>query len=227
MDSSQAAGIEMLEELTVEILGLCDPAQLKKDHKYLRDYHGDYTEQTARKFLKKRARKLSSYTQNAMNSVDEIERAVQAKVKEYLDTFIDPTPNDKASVQMLALLEVQMDRIQSQLMLPDISPEERKNMMDTMKTISAEHRQREHLLGIDKRTRDEDQGGSDMVEKITDIIDQAAAYYEKKIIELNHCGIKLGHLLAHFEDWEFTFTCPRCGEKVTYTPADMKERPIV
>ena len=216
-----------LEKLFLDVLGYVDLVEVKKVNKYLRDYHGDYSEAVAKKYLKKKARKIANYARAAQRDVDEISGEVEQRLKVYLEAYTNLTPNDELSLRRMAVFEVQMKHIEDELLSPDLSPEARASLLNSLKTLSAEHRQVEHLLGIDKRTRDEDQGGSDMVDRIGDIMDEAADYYKRKIVEVIHCGIKAGHILMHFEDWEFTYTCPRCKKRVILTHEDMKEKPHV
>ena len=170
---------------------------------------------------------MKKETRNVRNRVPEsAEEEIAARVAEYLASYVDVTPNDRETIVQLATIEYQLKKLRESSLtaaLIDI-PELAKAQI----ALSNEYRQLQRVLGIDRRTRDEQQGGSDVVGKVEAIMDNAKMFYKERMVEAKcDCGIKLGHILAHFNDWEFKIKCPRCGKEIVKTHLDMKVPPVI
>lgn len=224
---------EQLQRLGQEVMGSVGERDVSRWHSTLVTLFGvGYTEENARLLLEKKraqAAKAQVVAQVAIAAQPKTEEQIEARVQEYLRAFVPETPNDMAMLRNLASVELQLDAVNRQI----ASIQEydgTKKMTDLIKIqtdLSTTHRQFQTTLGIDRRTRDEQSGGSDVREQIEHTIQEAAEFYRRKVVVIHHCGIKLGHVLAHFTDWEMRIKCPVCGQTAHVTHLDMKEEPFV
>ena len=212
-------------ELVKAEYGQVKEPQVSAWYKYLVKYHSlDFDEKTATGYLAKKIRKATHIVREKTD--DTAVAQIDTIVAKYLASYTEVTPNDRASFRQLATIEYQLGRLEEAVLsaqLMDI-PELTKAQI----SLTSEHRQLQRTLGMDRRTREEEQGESDVVSRIEGIVEGAQTFYKERIVEVKcECGIKIGHILAHFLDWEFRGKCPRCGKEVVRTHLDMKVPPVI
>lgn len=211
-------------------MGPSPKREMTKWHDALRLLYGvSYTWEEAEDYLasireKEDARVAHREVAQAPQKEDEI----QERLTPYLERFVPETPNDMQQLRMMVALELQLEKIQRDLANREgyDGTEGFKEMVDLQRIISTEYRQIQAALGIDRRTRDAEAGGSGVREQVEETIAQAAEFYKQRMVEIVHCGIKIGHLLPHFDKWELRMTCPRCGE-IIIKKADEVDKPYV
>lgn len=154
---------------------------------------------------------------------------------EYMKVYEVTTPNDIDSLRQLCSLKLAID---------DLELAERellRNLKDTTKSgkvteayinsivnarmkYSAEYRQLQTTLGIDRPTRDKaesDKGGADYMRQL---MQSAADLLKSKSVAIKcpRCAeekviLAQGLVLCHFPGWSWTGTCPRCSQPFTLT----------
>jgi len=160
---------------------------------------------------------------------------VERRLQEYLSVYEAETPNDVSVLRRLCASDIVLERLNERwinLSTHNGSPTEIKALVESITKISAENRQLQMHLKIDKSSRGE---GEDAGKKLMDyiqaakkimhqqgfpIICAACAKSESKTVNL------YGFIVWHFEqdvDWSFTFTCPRCKATMTYTKDNAKD----
>jgi hypothetical protein len=196
---------------------------LKERRSYIIAYYGSDSDEAVTKYLEDEEGKKNKSPYSRRRGVGSVEVKLgenakedfDNKVKEYQNAYVDVTPNDLEIIKGLVIVELQLEAIRQMVFHGKFSGEDLRSLIDAQGTLSAEYRQLQKTLGIDRRTRDNSEEEKDAVNKIDDIIEQASDYYKNKMVCISHCGIKFGHMLCHFGGWTFTATCPRCGEKFT------------
>jgi hypothetical protein len=174
------------------------------------------------------SRAVHQAVKGAMEGSDSEDR-IKAKLDEYKNVFVPETPNDMAMLRQMAHIEIQQDIISRALLSAPVAerPAEFKNLLEVQQNLNTQYRRLQETLGIDRKTRDQQAGGSDVRERVEGVIADAADFYRRKVVVVEHCGVILGHVLAHFLGWEIRMTCPRCNKTVVVTHQAMKEAPYV
>lgn len=205
--------------------------ELGRWHDTMRVLYGpSYTWEQAKEYLDTiRKKEEARVVHREVVAVPQQEEDIEQRLRPYLERFEPETPNDMQQLRMMVALELQLEKIGTDLASRQgyDGTDAFKEMVDLQRILSTEYRQIQAALGIDRRTRDAEAGGSGIKEQVNETIVQAAEFYRRRIVEVEHCGIKLGHVLAHFDKWEMRIACPRCGETIIKTDADMKEAPFV
>jgi hypothetical protein len=220
--------------LVERVYGAASPRKQNEWYGYLRRQYGDeFTPAQAEAVLLKTVRREQRRALLRQNT-DETERPeasdfITRRVQEYRSSFVDLTPNDEESILALATIERQLQRIREQITTGERinGPADLKTLLDLQNALTSEHRQMQRTLGIDRRTRDDNAGGADVVDRVDEAISQAAEFYRQRCVEITHCGLKLGHILMHFRNWTVEGLCPRCGQKYVFTQDDMAVIPFV
>ena len=86
-------------------------------------------------------------------------------------------------------------------------------------------------LGIDRPTRDRRHKGEAGADTVAEIVIATKEWMDTQLIQVDHCGIKLGWLwLAFPELWETPVTtCPRCNQelRVEIPSSEIQETPHI
>lgn len=220
--------LEQFKSVVQDVYGDATDREMSQWANYLRNYYGpDFNEVAAKAYLERKAKREDrrSVIRN-QDAREDLADEFETRVAKYLGAYVEVTPNDEQSIRALVAVEIQLDNIRRQIAVGATSPEGLKDLVDIQTKLTGEHRQLQRTLGIDRRTRDEESGGSDVVGKVTESIEQAAEFYRERIVELECCGIKMGHVLMHFESWHIEAVCPRCGKTVSRSHEDVKVSPI-
>lgn len=154
------------------------------------------------------------------------ESRVQERMAEYLKSYDATTPNDRLMLLTLCRFEVALDSMnQKYLMMTTGSgkPSEIKAMTDAIGKLSAEARNIQVMLGIDKPSRgtEEDSG-----KKLMDYAHQAKLQLHRQGFPIicESCArsedkriFQFGFTVWHFAEnpqvgeWSFSFVCPVCN----------------
>jgi hypothetical protein len=141
-------------------------------------------------------------------------RTVEMRVKEYLSTFQDPTPNDVQSLNSMSNLEVQMEGIEDELLGENLRVDDRKKLGELYARLSAEHRQLQTALGIIRSDRESEM---DMAAEFKRLIQGAKQKISEEGIRITcpHCFEKMalaqGLILFHYKvnvKWKWESQCP-------------------
>lgn len=147
---------------------------------------------------------------------DALPQDFDARLRQYILSYEGITPNDLTSFRTLVTLDMQIEKLQRQLVETDDVLVQTK-IGDSVATLSREHRQLQDSMGIARAKRKAETNAQDEVNRLRD---GARAFVEKLGVEIKcqHCrsDFQMGWLLFHFRDdtpWRFSFTCPnpKCG----------------
>jgi hypothetical protein len=137
----------------------------------------------------------------------------EKRYRAYTESFENITPNDEHNFRMLVAIEIRMEAIEEDLKRPK-EGQRIKDLSDSFKALSTEHRQLEVALGIGRATR------GDQINIATELenFKQAAAELIKKsgtTIRCSNCKsqFNFGFIVFHFQNdvpWKFDFECPKC-----------------
>jgi len=147
-------------------------------------------------------------------------KAFDERVKQYLTHFQNATPNDMMLLRQMVDIELQLDNISEMRRdLKDVM--EIKRLGELQVKLSAEHRQIQTLLGVDRNSRETQ---VDAAVEVKRLVDGAKKLLEERStpIRCPYCNnqrkLNLGFIVYHFRDtgWQFTFTCPNpeCAKEV-------------
>jgi len=146
------------------------------------------------------------------------------RLRNYFETYKNPTPNDKHSLTSMVEIEIQMDLINKKLNLDgkgdekELTSTDRKNLNETYASLSREHRQLQTSMGIGRAERAAE---IDAAQEISSFVTGARKFLEEQSIPVRcrHCNDKLnlGFVVFHHREgaaWEFNFQCPnpKCGK---------------
>jgi hypothetical protein len=158
----------------------------------------------------------------------EYERMFAERLREYQDRYVDRTPNDDASLDIMINAEVTMRmliRIRTAAMMstrPDSAMIAR--LTHSIKELSDQFAALQDKLGIGRAQRERKQESASDSEKILAAIDDAGAWIEKQSIRVEHCGVLLGLYVTQFREvaWHIKGMCPRCGQEfeATHEPTE-------
>lgn len=217
-----------------EWLGEVSEQEVSRWHKALYATRGSsYTWDDARELLEKtikreRMRVAAANVKEVADGSDGLEERIEEKIKKYQEAYIAETPNDLIVLRQMATIEIQLEVLGRELLGVSYfdGASDFQRLVELQKLLSTEYRQLQASLGIDRRTRDQ-AGGGDIREQIEDTITRAGEFYRQKMVQVEHCGIKVGHLLMHFDKWELKCVCPRCGKDFTVDASAMKSPPYI
>lgn len=158
----------------------------------------------------------------------EYDRMFNERLTEYQNRYVDRTPNDDASLDIMVNSEVTMrmlTRIRTAAMMstrPDSAMIAR--LTHSIKELSDQFAALQDKLGIGRAQRERKQESASDAEKILASVDEAGAWIERQSIRVEHCGILLGLYVTQFREveWKIEGTCPRCGQEfdVQHVPTD-------
>lgn len=165
----------------------------------------------------------------------EDDEEVERLFEEYVQRYDMPEPNDKFMIRQLCRFQVAMDKANRNYMkLLDTreSQTQLKAAADQLDKLTLRVSTLQRDLGIDKAGRGAE---ADSGEKLMEYARQARHILHREGFPLlcvncirgedkvfNLFGFCIWHF-ASDADWEFTFTCPRCHQKMTYNNANISD----
>lgn len=169
---------------------------------------------------------------------EEFKRLQQEKVNRYLTHYDKIAPNDLSVIQDLASVEVEQEKLhelqRETIISGDVVGAGR--VAYSLKLMSDQARALQRHLHIDRLSREREAERQTEADKVLGVIDEAGAWVEQHGFLLDHLGcqpkgvigksdIRFGVLLWDFREIPFTltWTCPRCGETVTFTHTPSEE----
>ena len=161
---------------------------------------------------------------------------VERLYKEYLDRFEMPEPNDRFMVRQLCRLQVALERATTNYMsllgVDGVAQNQLKYASDPIQTLTEKVISLQKALGIDKLGRGVEEDSGD---RLLDYSTQARHILHRQGIPLIcvNCARgedkiinQFGFIVWHFQfdaEWQFEFTCPRCGQKMTYNKGNVTD----
>lgn len=158
--------------------------------------------------------------------------AIMAEYRAKYDVDSLENPNDLANLETMIrnqLLIVQLQDRLDQLVTTDvIEPMEVKRILDSIVALSQTNVQYERTLGIDRKTRKQQQAES-IVDYIVKIKQLAREFIDndRRLTKVmcKTCNIMVGRISGVYETTEYgaAFQCPQCKKQITIT---RKERDV-
>lgn len=154
--------------------------------------------------------------------------SAEDRLAQYLEFYEDPAPNDLILLQQMVRIELQLGDMQTQLetSVQDGTRTAAKGWSDMIKTYTAEHRNIQAALGIDRTGRDRSKSQTDLAIYVQDVVQKTSSFLKEHAIKIRcpHCleaqsstEIDMGFILFHFRQdvpWSFEFQCPLCEQTV-------------
>jgi hypothetical protein len=157
---------------------------------------------------------------------------VMAQYREKYDVESLENPNDLANLETMIrnqlLIEQLQDRLDDLITGESIDSVEVKKILDSIVALSQTNVQYERTLGIDRKTRKQQQAES-VVDYIVKIKQLAREFLDndRRIIKVmcKTCNIMVGRVSGVYETTEFgaAFQCPQCKKHIT---VNRKERDV-
>lgn len=157
---------------------------------------------------------------------------VLAQYKERYDVESLENPNDLANLETMIrnqlLIEQLQDRLDDLITATKIDPIEIKKILDSIVALSQTNVQYERTLGIDRKTRKQQQAES-VVDYIAKLKQMAREFIDndRRLTKImcKTCNIMVGRISGVYETTEYgaSFQCPQCKKHITIT---RKERDI-
>ncbi len=161
--------------------------------------------------------------------------AFNAIMSEYRDKYdVDSleNPNDLANLETMIrnqlLIQQLQDRLDDLINADKLDPVEVKKILDSIVALSQTNVQYERTLGIDRKTRKQQQSES-VVEYIINLKQLAKQFIDNDRrltkVHCKNCNIMVGRISGVYETTEFgaAFQCPQCKKHITIT---RKERDV-
>lgn len=141
-------------------------------------------------------------------------------------------PNDLANLETMIrnqlLIQQLQDRLDDLVTATEIEPMEVKKILDSIVALSQTNVQYERTLGIDRKTRKQQQAES-VVDYIAKIKQLAREFIDNDRrltkVHCKNCNIMVGRISGVYETTEYGagFQCPQCKKIITIT---RKERDV-
>lgn len=157
---------------------------------------------------------------------------VMTQYREKYDVESLENPNDLANLETMIrnqlLIEQLQDRLDELINAVDIDPVEIKKILDSIVALSQTNVQYERTLGIDRKTRKQQQAES-VVDYIVKIKQLAKEFIDndRRLMKVmcKSCNIMVGRISGVYETTEFgaAFQCPQCNKHITI---NRKERDV-
>lgn len=157
---------------------------------------------------------------------------VMSQYKEKYDVESLENPNDYANLETMIrnqlLIEQLQDRLDDLITVERIDPIEVKRILDSIVALSQTNVQYERTLGIDRKTRKQQQSES-VVDYIAKLKQMAREFIDndRRLTKVmcKTCNIMVGRISGVYETTEYQagFQCPQCKKFITVT---RKERDI-
>lgn len=158
--------------------------------------------------------------------------AIMTQYKEKYDVDSLENPNDLANLETMIrnqiLITQLQDRLDDLITATTLDPIEVKKILDSIVALSQTNVQYERTLGIDRKTRKQQQAES-VVDYIVKLKQLAREFIDSDRIltkvMCKECKIMVGRISGVYDTTEFgaAFQCPQCKKHITIT---RKERDV-
>jgi len=163
----------------------------------------------------------------------EIRAEWERRVREYLERFDAPTPNDVAALRRLAFMDLRVELIQRRMLelVDEVgvrAMREMSSLNEQQVALSTEIRNLQKSLGIDRVRRVEEEERLDPLQVLRDGVRDAKWLMDNEIQEVVHyCAdgkvvpiMAIWHWFPTHPHGSFRQQCPNCGEwfTVEYKP---------
>lgn len=158
--------------------------------------------------------------------------AIMAEYRTKYDVDSLENPNDLANLETMIrnqlLIQQLQDRLDDLVTATEIEPMEVKKILDSIVALSQTNVQYERTLGIDRKTRKQQQAES-VVDYIAKIKQLAREFIDNDRrltkVHCKNCNIMVGRISGVYETTEYGagFQCPQCKKIITIT---RKERDV-
>ncbi len=149
---------------------------------------------------------------------------IMTQYREKYDVESLENPNDFANLETMIrnqlLIEQLQDRLDDLINATEIDPVEIKKILDSIVALSQTNVQYERTLGIDRKTRKQQQAES-VVDYIVKLKQLAKEFIDndRRLMKVmcKSCNIMVGRISGVYETTEFgaAFQCPQCKKHIT------------